>query len=72
MKSDSDDVVDYLSIMLVYIYYLKCKDMVLSDFLTRMEVDKIAPDVVIPISFNSHSILTGHYYTFFTLLSETY
>ena len=46
------------------LYYLKGKDMILSDFLSRMEGDKSNPHEVIPISFNSHSILTGHYYTF--------
>ena len=38
--------------------------MVLSDFLSRMEGDKSDSNEVIPVSFNSHSILTGHYYAF--------
>ena len=46
------------------IYYLKGKDTVLSDFLSRVEGDKSGPYEVIPVSFNSHSIFTGHYYTF--------
>ena len=37
--------------------------MVLSNFLSRMEGDKSDPHAVIPLSFNSYSILTGHYYT---------
>ena len=37
-----------------------------------MEGDKSNPHEVGPISLNSHSILTGHYYTFFNLPSETY
>ena len=41
-------------------YYLKGKDMVLSDFLLRMEGDKSDPHKVIPISFNSYSILIKH------------
>ena len=44
--------------------------MVLSDFLSRMEGDKSAPHEIIPISLNFHSILIGHYYTHFKLLSE--
>ena len=47
--------------------------MVLSGFLSRMEGDKIGdPHKVIFILFNSHSILTGHYYTFCKLPSEAY
>ena len=46
--------------------------MVLNDFLSRMEGDKFDPHEFIPISFNSHSILTGHYLTFFKLLSGMY
>ena len=37
-----------------------------------MEGDKSDSDEVIPISFNSHSILTEHYYTFFNLPLEKY
>ena len=45
--------------------------MVLSDFLSWIG-DKSDPHEVIPISFDSHSILTGQYYTFIKLPSETY
>ena len=54
------------------LYYFKGKDMILSDFLSRMEGDKNDPHEVTSKSFNSDSILTEHYYTFFTLLSGTY
>ena len=37
-----------------------------------MEGDKSDPHKFIPLLFNSHSILTGHYYTNFKLPSETY
>ena len=37
-----------------------------------MEGDKSDPHQVIPIAFNFQSILTGHYYTFLKLPSETY
>ena len=46
--------------------------MVLSDFLSRMEGDKSDPYEVIPLSFNSHSTLTGHHYTYFMLPPEKY
>ena len=46
--------------------------MVLSYFLLRIAGDKSDPHGVIPISFNSHSTLTAHFYTFFKLQSETY
>ena len=34
------------------LYYIKCKDMVLSDYLSRQMGDKSDPHQVIPISFN--------------------
>ena len=46
--------------------------MILSNYLSRMEGDKSDPHEVIPISYNSHSILKEHYYTLFNLPSETY
>ena len=46
--------------------------MAVSDFLSRMEADKSDTHEVNSIPFNSHSILTGHYNTFFKLPSETY
>ena len=44
--------------------------MVPSDFLSRMEGDRSGPHGVIPISFNSHSILTEHCYTFLIYLKK--
>ena len=63
---------EVLSSYMFNLYYLKGKDIVLSDFLSRMKGDKSDPHEVIPISFSSHSILTGHYYTYLKLPSETY
>ena len=79
MRSTSEPVINrikrLLEILNLYtfnLYYLKGKDMVLSDYLSRMEGDKSDPHKVIPISFNSHSTLTGHYYTYYKLPSEMY
>ena len=46
--------------------------MVLIDFLSRMEGDKSNPHQVIPISFNYHSILRGHYYASSSVPEEAY
>ena len=48
--------------------------MIFSNFLSRMEEDKREPQQVIPISFDSHSILKriGHYYIYSILPLETY
>ena len=79
MKSKSEPatnrikrLLEVLSSYTFNLYYLKDKNMVLSDFPSRMEGAKSDPHYVIPISFNSHCILTGHYYTSFRLPSETY
>ena len=44
------------------LYYIKWKDMILSDFLSRQKHDDSDPHEVIPISFNMHSILQEKYY----------
>ena len=49
------------------LYYLKGKDLILSDFLSRIEEVTSEPHEVIPISFSSYSILTKYYYTFSNL-----
>ena len=38
-------------------YYIKGKDMVLSDFLSRQYKDDSDPHEIIPISFNMHKVL---------------
>ena len=43
-------------------YYIKGKDMVLSDFLSRQRHDDSDPHNIIPISFNMHNILHEKYY----------
>ena len=39
------------------LYYIKGKDMVLSDFLSRQKVDDSNPHEIIPISFNMREVL---------------
>ena len=43
-------------------YYIKGKDMILSDFLSRQRCDDSNPHKFIPISFNMQSILQVRYY----------
>ena len=38
-------------------YYMKGKDMILSDFLSQQKNDDINPSEIMPISFNTYSIL---------------
>ena len=44
------------------LYYIKGKDIILSDFLSRKRYDDNNPHEVIPISFNMQSILHSKYY----------
>ena len=39
------------------LYYIKGKDMILNDFLSRQKHDDSNPHKIIPISFNMYSIL---------------
>ena len=44
------------------LYYIKGKDMILSDFLSRQKHDDSDPHDIIPISFNMHNVLQENYY----------
>ena len=44
------------------LYYIKGKDMVLSDFLSRQKSDDFNPHEIIPISFNIRNVLHESYY----------
>ena len=44
------------------LYYMKGKDMILSDFLSRQMIDKSNPHEIIPISFDMKAILKDRYY----------
>ena len=45
------------------LYYIKGKDMILSDFLSRQEIDNSNANEIIPISFNISSVLQDKYYS---------
>ena len=45
------------------LYYIKGKDMVLSDFLSRQKTDDSNPHEIIPISFSLRRVLHENYYT---------
>ena len=44
------------------LYYIKRKDVILSDFLSRQNVDDSNPHEIIPISFNLRTVLPDKYY----------
>ena len=44
------------------LYYMKGKDMILSNFLSRQTHDDSDPHDIIPISFNMHNMLHERYY----------
>ena len=44
------------------LYYMKRKDMIVSDFLSRQEIDKSNPHEIIPISFDMKTTLNDRYY----------
>ena len=44
------------------LYYIKGKDMVLSDFLSRQKTDDSNPHEIIPISFSLRRVLHENYY----------
>ena len=44
------------------LYYIKGKDMVLSDFLSRQKTDDSNPHKLIPISFMLRNQMDDHYY----------
>ena len=55
------------------LYYIKRKDMVLSDFLSRPKTDDSNPCEIIPISFNLKNLSHEHFYQFNSMIgiSET-
>ena len=44
------------------LYYIKGKDMVLSDFLSRQKMDSRNLHEIIPISFTLKSLMDNHFY----------
>ena len=55
-------LLEVLSAYSFTLYYMKGKDMILSDFLSRQEKDKSDPHEIIPISFDMKTILNDRYY----------
>ena len=55
-------LLEVLSAYSFNLYYMKGRDMILSDFLSRQMIDKSNPHDFIPISFNMKAILKDRYY----------
>ena len=49
------------------LYYIKGKDMILSDFLSRQKIDDSNPCEIILISFNMREILQEKYYNLYNM-----
>ena len=60
-----------ISLFSFNLYYIKGKDMVLSDFLSRQNNDNSNPHEIIPISFNIHKVLQENYYDIDSYLVQT-
>ena len=55
-------LIELLSPYSFNLYYIKGKDMVLSDFLSRQKTDDSNPHEIIPISFTLKSLVSNHFY----------
>ena len=55
-------LLEVLSAYSFNLYYMKGKDMIFSDFLSRQETDKSDPHEIIPISFHMKAIFNDRYY----------
>ena len=55
-------LLEVLSFYSFNLYYIKGKDMILSDFLSRQKIDDSNPHEIIPISFNMREVLQERYY----------
>ena len=55
-------ILELISSYLFNLYYIKGKDMILSDLHSRQNHDKSNPHKIIPISFNIHNVLHEKYY----------
>ena len=55
-------LLEVLSMYSFNLYYMKGKDMILSDFLSRQRVDKSNPHEIIPISFDMKATLKERYF----------
>ena len=55
-------LLELISSYTINLYYIRGKDMILSDFLSRQKHDDSNPHEIIPISFNMHNITYEKYY----------
>ena len=55
-------LIELLSPYSFNLYYIKGKDMVLSDFLSRQKTDNSNPHEIIPTSFTLKSLVGNHFY----------
>ena len=55
-------LIELLSPYSFHLYYIKGKDMVLSDFLSRQKMDSSDPHEIIPISFTLKGPMGNHFY----------
>ena len=55
-------LLELLSFYFFNLYYIKGKDMILSDFLSRQKTDDSNPHEIIPISFSLRKVLHENYY----------
>ena len=55
-------LLEVLSAYSFNLYYIKGKDMILSDFLSRQRTDNSNPHEIVPISFDIQAILKDRYY----------
>ena len=55
-------LIELLSPYSFNLYYIKGRDMVLSDFLSRQKTDESNPHEIIPISFSLKSQVANHFY----------
>ena len=55
-------LIELLSPYSFNLFYIKGKDMVLSDFLSRQKMDSSNPHEIIPISFTLKSLMGNHLY----------
>ena len=65
-------LLELLSSYLFNLYYIKGKDMILSNFLSMQKHDDSNPYEIIPISFNMQNLLHARYYNINQNSSERY
>ena len=59
-----------VELLFIHLYYIKGKDMILSDFLSRKKIDDSNPHEIIPISFGMRDSLQENYYNFSNMTED--